>query len=561
MKLVTISEMQRVEKEANSTGLTYDRMMENAGRGLADVINKRFSSDLDGGVIGLVGSGNNGGDTLVALSRLSERGWKATAYIVGKRTQDDPLVQQLKLFQGTLLWVDEDPGFARLKAALEEHKILLDGILGTGFKLPLRGSVAEVLGFVKSHLETSRGRMIVVAVDCPSGIDCDTGETAAETIPADLTVTMAAAKTGFFVFPANDYLGDLTLVGIGLDEEDERLVTWHSIKRMVVTSDWVRRLLPVRPRDAHKGTFGTALIVAGSVNYTGAALLAGKAAYRVGAGLVTLAVPSPLHTILAGELPEATWLLLPDEMGVISEDAGEILIDNLGRSTAILLGPGFGLENETERFISRLLSLNKYEKGIGFIPSPTREARRIQAMLPPAVIDADGLKLLSRVKDWPSKLPSLSILTPHPGEMAILTGLEVKEIQQNRLPVAEKYAVEWNHVVVLKGANTVIAAPDGRTAIVPVATPALARAGSGDVLAGLIVGLRAQGVGPFEAAACACWLHAASGLEAARSFGTPVSVIAGDLLESVIRVLRDLEQGTDEYEKTGSTRSKRKYEV
>lgn len=542
MKLVTISEMQRIEKEANSIGLTYDQMMENAGRNLAEVVIERHSPELEGGALGLVGTGNNGGDTLVALARLAEAGWKATAYIVGTRAKDDPWMQRLKASNGMLLSLEEDPGMDKLKAALDEHKVLLDGILGTGIKLPLRGSVAEVLRFVKSHLEKSLSRMTVVAVDCPSGMDCDTGETAAETIPADLTVTMAAAKTGFFTFPANDYLGELTLAEIGLDEIDERLVTWRSIKRRIVTSRWVRQLLPDRPRDAHKGTFGTALIVAGSVNFTGAALLAGKAAYRVGAGLVTLAVPTPLHAVLAGEFPEATWLLLPDEMGVISEDASEVVIDNLGRATAILLGPGFGLENETERFVSRLLSLDFFEKGIGFVPRPTRGASRVQAILPPAVVDADGLKLLARVKDWPSRLPKVSILTPHPGEMAILTGLEVKEVQKDRLQIAEKSAREWNHVVVLKGANTVIAAPDGRTALIPIATPALARAGSGDVLAGLIVGLRAQGLEPFEAAVCACWLHAASGLEAARSLGTPASVIAGDLLESVVRVLRDLEQ-------------------
>jgi NAD(P)H-hydrate epimerase len=547
--------MQRIEQEANSIGLTFDRMMENAGRSLADEIIERYSSVLDGGVLGLVGSGSNGGDTLVALARLAEAGWRATGYIAAKRAKDDPLIQRLKAAHGILLSLEEDPGLNRLKAALGEHKILLDGVLGTGIKLPLRGSIAEVLGFIKAYLEKSQSQMIVVAVDCPSGIDCDTGEIAAETIPADLTVTMAAAKTGFFTFPANNYLGDLTLVGIGLEEEDERLATWRAIKRKVVTSSWVYQLLPDRPRDAHKGTFGTALIVAGSVNFTGAALLAGKAAYRVGAGLVTLAVPSPLYAALAGEFPEATWLLLPDEMGVISEDASEVLIENLGRATAVLLGPGFGLENETERFVSRLLSMNLFEKGIGFVPSPTRGARRVQAILPPTIVDADGLKLLCRVKDWPSRLPKDSILTPHPGEMAILTGLEVKKIQSNRLQIAEKSAAEWNHVVVLKGANTVIAAPDGRTALIPIATPALARAGSGDVLAGLIVGLRAQGLEPFEAAVCACWLHAASGLEAARTLGTTASVIAGDLLESVVQVLRDLERDTDRNEKTGLIRS------
>jgi ADP-dependent NAD(P)H-hydrate dehydratase / NAD(P)H-hydrate epimerase len=543
LKLVTVAEMQTVEKEANSLGITYERMMENAGRGLAEIVENRFGSMSDGGIFGLVGSGNNGGDTLVALARLAKNGWRTTAYIVGKRPKKDSLVMQVKSLQGTILHLDEDPNLGNLKTALVEHKILVDGILGTGIKLPLRGKIAEVLKFVKDFLDSSKDRMKVIAVDCPSGVDCDSGEAAEETIPADLTVTMAAVKTGLLAFPANNYVGELILVEIGLDEIDGQLATWNSVKRRVVTADWAREILPPRPRDSHKGTFGTALIIAGSKNFTGAALLAGKAAYRVGAGLVSLAIPEPLHAALAGQFPEATWLLLPDEMGVISGDASVVIVENLGRATAILLGPGFGLEHETERFLSRLLTKDFHDRGIGFLSFPSSEKKRSPTVLPPLVIDADGLKLLSRLPDWQYTLPSFSILTPHPGEMAVLTGLDVNEIQSNRLQIAERFASEWEHIVVLKGANTIIASPDGQSTIVPVATPALARAGSGDVLAGLIVGLRAQSVNAFEAAVCGCWLHAQSGLEAAKLLGTNTSVLAGDLLAAVIKVIGNLERG------------------
>jgi NAD(P)H-hydrate epimerase len=165
--------------------------------------------------------------------------------------------------------------------------------------------------------------------------------------------------------------------------------------------------------------------------------------------------------------------------------------------------------------------------------------------LPPVVIDADGLKLLSRFSGWQSILPARSILTPHPGEMAILTGLDVKEIQENRIDMAERFASKWGHVIVLKGANTVIASPDNRTALIPIATPALAKAGSGDVLAGFIVGLRAQGVESFEAAVCGCWLHAQSGLETEKLFGNSFSVIASDLFPAVIKVIGNLYRGKD----------------
>jgi NAD(P)H-hydrate epimerase len=278
----------------------------------------------------------------------------------------------------------------------------------------------------------------------------------------------------------------------------------------------VREILPPRPLDAHKGTFGTVLVVAGSVNFTGAALLAGKAAYRSGTGWVTMAVPEPLHAALAGHFPEAPWLLLPHEHGFISASSAEVVLSNLGKPTAILLGPGFGLEPTTCQFLANLLT-------------PT---------LPPLVIDADGLKLLAKLEDWPSRLPAQAVLTPHPGEMAVLTGLSLERIQGDRIGVAEQFAHLWEHVVVLKGAFTVIASPVGKTAVIPVATPALARAGTGDVLAGLIVGLRAQGVEAFEAAAAGAWIHAQAGLRAAEKLGSTACVLAGDVLEAVPEVMR-----------------------
>jgi len=291
--------------------------------------------------------------------------------------------------------------------------------------------------------------------------------------------------------------------------------------------------------DAHKGTFGPALIVAGSVNYTGAASLAGEAAYRIGTGLVTMGVPGPLHSALAGHLPEVTWLLLPHEVGVISAGAAKIVKENLERVTAMLVGPGFGLEDVTAEFMVQLLGepAPKKRAQIGFVQSSSAEQKEETAALPPLVVDADGLKLLSRIDDWPEKLPAASVLTPHPGEMAVLTELDTQEIQADRVGIAERFAAQWGHVVVLKGAFTVIAAPNGRTMIVPVASPALARAGSGDVLAGLIVGLRAQGVPAFESAAAAAWIHAQAGLYAMDILGSSAAVIAGDLVATIPEVL------------------------
>ncbi len=357
---------------------------------------------------------------------------------------------------------------------------------------------------------------LIVAVDCPSGVDCDTGACADETLPADLTLTMAAVKQGLLKLPAFEYVGELECVAIGLPEN---LDSWNALHMEVADPEMVSAYLPERTLASHKGTFGTALVIAGSTSYTGAALLAGSAAYRVGAGLVTMAVPEPLYTALAGHIPEATWVTLAHESGFISEHAVDVVLKNFDRATAILIGPGMGNHLSSRMFIETLLPSIKI----------------------PSVFDADGLRHLTQISEWHKKLFAPAVLTPHPGEMSALTDLSREEIQDNRQAVAERYAREWGHVVVLKGAFTVIAAPDGRTTIIPVATPALARAGTGDVLAGLIVGLRAQGVNAYESAVAGTYIHAQAGLHAAELIGTTASVLARDVLASVPEIIAELE--------------------
>jgi hydroxyethylthiazole kinase-like uncharacterized protein yjeF len=538
MKLVTVSQMQAIEKEADASGLTYDQMMENAGQGLADIILGLYEDDGEGEVIGLAGSGNNGGDTLVALSVLAAEGWRARAYLV-KRKKDD-LVKRFLEAGGEIL-SKEDP-FEQLAEVVETADVFLDGIFGTGIKLPLKKDIAEFLSEVNDVLDGLDEPPLIIAVDCPSGVDCDSGEVADEAIAADLTVTMAAVKQGMLQLPAFEYIGDLQVVDIGLPND---LSSWEDLKTEVADADLVSGLLPERPLDSHKGTFGTALIAAGSVNYTGAVLLAGEAAYRIGAGLVTLAVPAPLHGTLAGRFPEATWVLLPHELGVISRDASDVFAKNLERATALLIGPGFGTEDTTREFIENLLtdkgSPRRTTARMGFVHQESEKQDETNSELPPMIFDADGLKLLVKITNWHKLLPAPAILTPHPGEMSVLTGLSKEEIQDDRQEIASKYAKEWGHVVILKGAFTVVASPDGRTTVIPVASPALARAGTGDVLAGLVVGLRAQGLEAFDAAVAGAWIHAQAGLYAADDLGTNTSVLASDVLNSVSDVLSDLE--------------------
>jgi NAD(P)H-hydrate epimerase len=536
MKLVSVSEMKAIEKQADEIGLTYATMMKNAGAGLAAEIQKIHHESQEPKILGLVGIGNNGGDCLVALTILQSAGWNCTAYPVKPREPDDTLTKDFQAAGGTLLNIPDSNGQAALERSLREAEFLVDGVLGTGIRLPLHADIAEALGGVKTILASLTEKPTVVAVDCPSGVDCDSGAAADEAIPADITVCMAAVKQGLLQFPAFELAGVIKCVEIGLPAD---LPEWQKIQRVMVDETMVRAILPHRSANSHKGTYGSALIVAGSVNYSGSVILAGEAAYRIGAGLVTLAVPAPLHAALASALPEATWMLLPNEMGVISAHAAEVVRKNLGKATAVLLGSGWGMEETTQHFLERLLQGKSagQKPSIGFIHASIPMAASVDQVLPGLVIDADGLKLLPKIEEWWKLVPSGTVLTPHPGEMAILTGLETREIQENRLQIAEKYAKEWDKVVVLKGACTIISDPMGRTAVIPVATSALAKAGTGDVLAGAITGLRAQGVDPFEAAVAAAWIHAEAGLAAADTWGSEASVLAGDVVLGIAEIM------------------------
>lgn len=535
MKLVTVAEMKAIEEEANQKRVSYEIMMERAGKGVAELVHRYYGSSQNRVVTALVGNGNNGGDALVALEDLSQKGWQVKALLA--KTRDDELIKKVEQAGGEIRVFSSKGSDEIISQWLKESDVIIDGLLGTGFKLPLKNPYQSIMELIKKSPENFK----IVAIDCPSGIDCDTGETAEVTLFADLTVCMQAVKIGLLSFPAYQYLGQLEIVDLNLPQN---LEAEQKVKREVATAECVRKLLPKRPMQAHKGTFGTAMIIAGSINYTGAAYLSGMAAYRIGVGLVQMAVPGPIYSALAGNFSEAIWLLLPHDMGVIEADSYTIIQKNLDKATALLLGPGWGLEDTTKEFLERLLkgksSNQKRRSGIGFVMMDSEEDMVIPSLLPPIVIDADGLKLLSRIDHWQSILPPNTVLTPHPGEMAVMTDLDLKDIQANRMMVALEYAQKWGHVVVLKGALTIVAAPDGRLTIIPVANPALARAGSGDVLAGIITGLLAQGIKPFEAATAGVWVHARAGLEAAERIGHPASVTAGDLLDSIAAVLARL---------------------
>lgn len=537
-KIVTVAQMKRIEQAADAGGWSYDNMMLRAGQAVAEAVLSRLPNPGGKEALILVGPGNNGGDGLVAGARLAERGMRVTACLVRPRPAPDPHAANLRGLGGRVLGPDDDR-HAMLERFAGTADVIVDAVLGTGFTLPMRAELAETLRSARQVMERRRPRPLRVAVDCPSGLDCDSGAVADSAIAADVTVTLAAAKPGLLQFPGAGLVGDIVVADIGL-KPDLRELT--EVQMELAELKTVRGWLPQRPPDSHKGTFGTAIIAGGSVNYPGSAGLAAAGAYRVGAGLVCLAVPGAIHGLLVSLIPEATWLILPQEMGVIAEAAADVLRGKAAGVEVLLLGPGIGREETTRKFLARLLQ--PAESGgrarIGFIHSQAEAAPRL-VTLPQLIVDADGLRLLAELEGWPALLPAGTILTPHPGEMAALTGLDTATIQANREGVARDWALQWGHIVVLKGAHTVVAAPDGRAWVLPYATAALAKAGTGDVLAGAIAGLCAQGVPPAEASVLAGTLHGRAGVLAAGEAGSTAGVLAGDVARHLPAAIAELE--------------------
>lgn len=511
MKVVTVDQMRAIEQRAETDyGLTSPMLMEHAGGSVAEILRAHRGGNVaDARILVLVGPGNNGGDGRVAARYLADWGARITSFLwkerrieegVGEGTSSEPAGDDL----------------AGLRSALERTDVVLDAFLGTGHARPLDPLMRSALAAV----EEERGRrpaLFVAAVDLPSGLNADTGEVDPGTLRANLAVTLAFPKLGLLLFPGAAYVGALEVGSIGIPAGMA-----DDVPLDLLDASLVRSLLPARPLDSNKGTFGKAMILAGSPPYPGSAYLAATAAGRIGAGLVTLAVSPDMAPIYAAKLSEATFRLLPPADAPPDQRA-RALVDGLDGYTALLIGPGLGQAPATREFLLAALSHIQL----------LAEHRR-----PRLVVDADGLNNLSQVERWWERLPPRTIITPHPGEMARLRGgARVSGGQADRVDVARQAAAEWDHIVVLKGACTLVAAPDGAMRINWPPNPALATAGTGDVLAGTVAGLLAQGADPYAAASAAVYLHGRAGLAVASRLGD-AGLLASDLLAELPLALR-----------------------
>jgi hydroxyethylthiazole kinase-like uncharacterized protein yjeF len=504
---LTVAQMHSLETRANTLGVSYAQMMQTAGEKVASTLLKQFKHTKSKACLGLVGTGNNGGDALIALSELLKAGWSCTVFLPKPRQESDPLLETFLLLGGKILsGQNAEQIRANLNDLLPKSTFILDGLLGTGFHGPMQAQIAQLLTILHPFPKLPP----VIALDCPSGVDCDSGSADPLTLKARTTLCIEAVKLGLLKFPAANFTGKLKRLPLDLPEAAYEGCQGYP---RLINKSYARQLLPHRPADGHKGSFGSSLIVAGSQHYTGAAFLAGSACLRSGAGLTHMAIPDAIYPALSGRLPEAIWEVLPSFQGYLAETALNYFPALLEQKNAWLIGPGLGLTDATRLFFAGLF----------------KEVLPGMSQIPATVIDADGLRLLSALADWPKLLPPQTVLTPHPGEMAALSGLEVEAIQAERNELARHYAQLWQVTLVLKGAFTVVASPQGDLRILPYASSALAHGGSGDVLAGLICGLLAQGMDPFNAATLGVWLHAKASQYALRRIGHPAAVLPGDL--------------------------------
>uniref|UniRef100_A0A7V4G7E4 Bifunctional NAD(P)H-hydrate repair enzyme n=1 Tax=Desulfobacca acetoxidans TaxID=60893 RepID=A0A7V4G7E4_9BACT len=514
MKLVTASEMRELDRRTiQDLGVPSLVLMENAGRGTYQVIRREFPH-LAGPVAVLAGRGNNGGDGFVVARYLANAGIPVMVFLLAARdqVQGDARVN-FQILQGMGVEVAEvitEAHLNHLCQHLTQARLVVDALLGTGLNSPVRGLMAQTINRL-NQLAVPR-----VSVDIPSGLSADTGKPLGVCVEAQVTVTYGFPKLGQILPPGRDLVGRLWLVDISIPP-----ALAQALKTELAEVGEMRGLLPHRPRESHKGTYGHLVVVAGSEGKTGAAVLAAEGGLRTGAGLVTAAVPAGLNDILEVKLTEAMTLPLPEAQGVraLGAAASGPLKEFLAGKTAVALGPGLGTHPETQELVRALV----------------RECPL------PLVIDADGVNALAGHLEVLHHAPGPRILTPHPGEMARLLGVSPRDIQDRRLEVARETALAHGIYLILKGAQTVVAGPQGHVSVNPSGNPALASGGTGDVLTGLVGGYLAQRLSPWDAARLGVYLHGLAADYLVANFG-PHGHAAGDLLQIFPELLAEFTQ-------------------
>lgn len=513
MKVTTAEQMQELDRKAIETyripGIV---LMENAGRGASEEILRTFPDIMKKRVAIVSGKGNNGGDGLVIARYLMNRGVSVRVFLLTepKALRGDAEINYFIFhrMKGEVIPVPSSKEYQKSKKEIEKADLIIDAIFGTGLDAEVRGYYREVI----DHLNTLQKP--IVAVDIPSGLSADTGKPLGTAIRATLTLTFGLPKIGLLISPGVEYVGTLKVIDIGFPK---RLIEEEQIQTHLIEKEDIYKWLSVPRRlDTHKGDYGHLLVIAGSVGKTGAAAMACEAALRMGAGLVTLAIPKSLNPIMEMKLTEVMTEPLPEtQKQTLSLKAYSPLLRLCENKKAVLIGPGIGTHPETQTLILKL----------------------IKTLNLPIILDADGLNALATQAKLPSLNHPLFILTPHPGEMARLIHSTSKEVQENRIGISRTFSTSNRVYLVLKGFRTLIATPNGDVYINPTGNPGLASGGTGDVLSGMIGGLICQGFDPLLSLQAAVYLHGLAGDEVSKEIGEK-SLVATDLIKKIPSLLQ-----------------------
>lgn len=504
MKLASVQEITHIDRKAiREFGIPGPVLMENAAAAVLQEMERHFDGLL-GVKVGIIcGKGNNGGDGLALARRLRIRGVPVRVAVLAPFSAlRGEAKLNLSILRKTDVEIIPNAGPSVLNELVAWSDVVVDALLGVGLSKPLKGNYALAV-----ELMNASGRP-VVAVDIPSGIDADSGQVLGSAVRADLTVTMTLPKRGLFLHPGSDCAGTVRIADIGIPPQ---VIEKESLRTNLLDREMLQGSFAPRSRDGHKGDYGHLLVIAGSQGKAGAAVMAARGALRSGAGLVTISAPASIVSILQQQAFEAMCIPAGESIdGTIGMGVEGEILKATATMAACAIGPGLTIHYETVQVVRNL----------------------VQSIEIPMVIDADGLNALAGSADVLRRTKAPVIVTPHPGEMARLAGIAVREVQQDRIAVARRFASKYGVTVVLKGAGTVIATPKGDAFLNTTGNPGMATGGTGDVLTGVIGSLLAQGYHPQEAACIGVFIHGLAGDRAAEEKGE-AGMIAGDVIENL----------------------------
>lgn len=514
--------MNSIDKSTiNDYGIPSLLLMENAAAAVAKEAESMLAGYRDGditaaagGIITIVaGRGNNGGDAFAAARLLHSKGFDVRAFLAGEKAgiAGDAMTNMeiLDRIGVKIIEIKDSEDISFLNINMGESQLIIDGVFGTGLSRDVEGIAASV---IKSMNLSGRP---ILSIDIPSGIDGANGSIRGVCIKADATVTFCMPKIGLVVNPGCEYAGRLKVADIGIPR---CVIGAQDIKTGIIEAGEVAGIIPQRKQDSNKGSYGRAFIISGSAGMTGSGRLACTAALRTGAGLVYAGVPESLSGIYSSAMTEPVIIPLPDSgKGYLSEDSAAKITERMGGMDVVAIGPGLSSAEGVKQLVEKVIT----------------------ECTAPMVMDADALNVISGNTEILKRLKNGAVITPHPGEMARLTGLSVSDVQKDRIGTAGRFASEYGVVTVLKGSRTVVALPDGRIFINPTGNPGMATAGTGDVLTGVITGLIAQGVSAGEAAVAGVYIHGLAGDLAADSMGMH-GILAGDVARHLPYAIKEL---------------------